>query len=141
MVIAALWARRYFGDEAAIRRMFADLSRSVHGEKLVATAGHISRRYSDPRGGAYESLLGGAADLYSGYDDIELAIAVAGVSVSGKTASVDLTFRLAATPAAGGGREALIGSLLDAARARVIVRKTSGDWQVETVEELDLRGR
>ena len=133
---ALAWGIRYFSDEARIRRAWKALARAVAEEKLLAVGGHVSRRYGDPYGQSYESLLGMTADLFSTYEDLRLSHSVGPVSVSGTTAALDIEFRLYGS--AMGKSGIILGERATPCKASILMRREHGDWLVERVESVEI---
>ena len=138
IAIAAVLARGYISPERAVRRQINALVRAFEQEKFLDLARLVSRRYADPNGLDYESLLGTAHGAFETYSDLKLSLDLGLISIAGDSATVPLSFRVSGR--AEGRAGSIAGSRSDPARAVLKFAKEHGDWMLISIESLDLPG-
>ena len=134
--IAAILASRYFSPEHAVRRRLKAAVQAFEQEKFLDLARLVSRRYSDPNGLDYESLLGAAHTAFETYADLKLDLDLGSISIAGDSATVPVSFRVSGKLEGRAGT--IAGSRSDPARAVLKLAKEHGDWMLTSIESLDL---
>lgn len=135
---AVLWARHYFAPEQVVTRKVAATAAALEKEAILGVMSRISRSYSDPWGGSYESLAGAAQQMVDEYEDLDFGFDVVSAESGDGWVRLWLRFTLAGTSTA--GREAILGSLGDPCSATVVWHKEPPGWRLTDTEELDIPG-
>lgn len=135
-VILALWTKRYFSPEQAVRRQLFGAVEAFENEQLLGVASVISRGYSDPWGQSYESIAGNISEIMATFTDLQVDLNLKKIDRVGGEVRVRLSFVVSGSDGEGSGY--VVGSLTDPCTATILWREEPQGWRLVTTEALDI---
>ena len=136
LAVGALWLRHYLSPGEVVRRKLVSAAAAFEEERLLAVMAAVSRSYSDPWGGDYETVAGNLRQLMESYEELRVDLAFGAIEARDDRVTVGLEFVVSGDSR--GGRESVLGSRAEPCTAVVLWRKETPGWRLASTIDLDI---
>jgi hypothetical protein len=136
LAVGALWLRHYLSPGEVVRRKLVSTVAAFEEERLLAVMAAVSRSYSDPWGGDYETLAGNLRQLMESYEDLRVDLVFGAIETRDDRVTVGLEFVVSGRFQ--DERESVLGSRAEPCTAVVLWRKETPGWRLASTLDLDI---
>jgi hypothetical protein len=136
LAVGALWLRHYLSPGEVVRRKVVSTAAAFEEERLLAVMAAVSRSYSDPWGGNYETVAGNLRQLMESYEELRVDLGFGAIEARDDRVTVGLEFVVSGRSQH--GRESVLGSRAEPCTAVVLWRKETPGWRLASTVDLDI---
>jgi hypothetical protein len=136
LAVGAIWLRHYLSPGEVVRRKLVSAVAAFEEERLLAVMAAVSRSYSDPWGGDYETLAGNLRQLMESYEELRVDLVFGAIETRDDRVTVGLEFVVSGRSQ--DERGSVLGSRAEPCTAVVLWRKETPGWRLASTVDLDI---